>query len=320
MAATGLCRSDWHGWQGHDADIQSFPHVPGHELAGTVVAVGKDVRRWRGGERVTLPFVCGCGHCGECRAGNPQVCAQQFQAGFTAWGSFAEYVAVDYADFNLVALPDDMQFDTAALLGCRVVTAYRAVQQQGRIAPGEWLVVFGCGGVGLSAVMFGHALGARVIAVDINAEALSLATELGAQHALLVANRAETVAHIVALTGGGASVSLDALGSAATSRDAIACLRRRGRHVQVGLMTEEGGAASIPMARIISEELEIIGSHGIAAASYPEVFQLIADNKVKPRQMLAREIGLEAAGEALMSMASFDTSGVTIIRPDMAMW
>ena len=152
VAATGLCRSDWHGWMGHDPDIQ-LPHVPGHELAGTVVAVGTEVRRWRGGERVTLPFVCGCGSCEECASGNQQVCINQFQPGFTAWGSFAEYVAVEYADVNLVALPEAITFETAAALGCRFVTAFRAVVDQGRVQSGQWVAVHGCGGVGLSAVM-----------------------------------------------------------------------------------------------------------------------------------------------------------------------
>src|SRR5262245_14480867 len=104
VAATGLCRSDWHGWMGHDPDIV-LPHVPGHELAGTIEAVGSDVKGWRRGQRVTVPFICACGRCFECRCGNHQVCEHQFQPGFTAWGSFAEYVAVDHADTNLVALP-----------------------------------------------------------------------------------------------------------------------------------------------------------------------------------------------------------------------
>ena len=108
VEATGICRSDWHGWMGHDPDIR-LPHVPGHELAGVVEAVGKNIRRWRPGDRVTLPFVCGCGTCPQCISGNHQVCDHQFQPGFTAWGSFAEFVAVDYADTNLVRLPDELE-------------------------------------------------------------------------------------------------------------------------------------------------------------------------------------------------------------------
>src|SRR6185436_4818047 len=118
VAATGVCRSDWHAWQGHDPDVV-LPHVPGHELAGTVLAVGSDVRRWAVGDRVTTPFVTACGACPECAAGQQQVCRGQTQPGFTGWGSFAELVALDHADVNLVDLPDDLSAATAAALGCR---------------------------------------------------------------------------------------------------------------------------------------------------------------------------------------------------------
>ena len=113
VEATGVCRSDWHGWVGHDLDIV-LPHVPGHELAGTVEAIGKDVKKWKIGDRVTVPFVAGCGSCPECYSGNHQVCGEQFQPGFTHWGSFAEYVGLHYADINLVRLPDEMNYSTAA--------------------------------------------------------------------------------------------------------------------------------------------------------------------------------------------------------------
>lgn len=179
VEATGLCRSDWHGWMGHDPDIQ-LPHVPGHELAGTVQAVGSHVTQWKIGDRVTVPFVGGCGHCFECNSGNHQVCEHQFQPGFTAWGSFAEYVAVDFADTNLVGLPDTLDFATAASLGCRFVTSFRAVVDQARVKPGEWVAVHGCGGVGLSAIMIATAMGAIVIAVDLTEEKLAFARELGA--------------------------------------------------------------------------------------------------------------------------------------------
>jgi hypothetical protein len=168
VEATGICRSDWHGWLGHDPDVH-LPHVPGHELAGVVEAVGADVKGWRPGDRVTVPFVCGCGGCPQCQTGNQQVCDHQKQPGFTHWGSFAEYVALRYADQNLVALPENVDSVAAASLGCRFVTSFRAVLAQGRLQPGEWLAVHGCGGVGLAAIMIGAAVGAQVVAVDIRA-------------------------------------------------------------------------------------------------------------------------------------------------------
>ncbi|MBN2305413.1 MAG: alcohol dehydrogenase catalytic domain-containing protein, partial [Anaerolineae bacterium] len=227
VRANGICRSDWHGWQGHDPDIPGLPHVPGHELAGEVVAVGRDVRRWAVGDRVTVPFVLGCGRCPDCARGDHQVCAHQYQPGFTGWGSFAEYVVLPYADTNLVQIPDGLDYANTASLGCRFATSFRAVAAQGRVKPGEWLAVYGCGGVGLSAIMIAVAMGARVVAVDIKPDALVLAESLGAAHTVKADTVPDVAAAIRDLTGGGAHVTLDALGSAATARDSILSLRRR---------------------------------------------------------------------------------------------
>ncbi|RUU61940.1 alcohol dehydrogenase, partial [Mesorhizobium sp. M2C.T.Ca.TU.009.01.2.1] len=179
VEATGLCRSDWHGWMGHDDGI-TLPHVPGHELAGVVVAAGKQVSRWKAGDRVTVPFAVGCGRCFECTSGNHQVCEHQTQPGFTGWGSFAEYVGIEHADTNLVRLPEEMEYATAASLGCRFVTSFRAIVDQGRVKPGEWVAVHGCGGVGLSAIMIASSMGANVIAIDLTDEKLEFARKIGA--------------------------------------------------------------------------------------------------------------------------------------------
>ncbi|MCH1991082.1 zinc-binding dehydrogenase, partial [Achromobacter xylosoxidans] len=135
----------------------------------------------------------------------------------------------------LVALPDGMEAVTAASLGCRFATAYRSVAGHGGVRAGWWVAVHGCGGVGLSAVMIAHALGARVVAVDVSEEALRSAAALGAD-AVVDARDGAVVARVRDVTGGGAHVSLDALGSAATCLSSIAGLRPRGRHVQVGLL------------------------------------------------------------------------------------
>ena len=192
--------------------------------------------RWRPGDRVTVPFACGCGRCEVCLAGDAQVCPQQTQPGFTGPGSFAELVAVHAADANLVTLPAGVGFVTAACLGCRFATAFRAVTGHGRVRPGDWLAVHGCGGVGLSAVMIGAALGARVVAVDVSAAALERARELGAEASSTRPGGRGPRAAVAEITGGGAHVSLDALGSPALAADSVRGLRRRGRHVQVGLL------------------------------------------------------------------------------------
>ena len=250
VGASGICRSDWHGWSGHDPDVV-LPHVPGHELAGTVAAVGRRVRNWSVGDRATVPFVCACGRCGPCREGNGQVCLQQTQPGFTHWGSLAELVPLDAADVNLVALPEAMPFSTAASLGCRFATAFRAVTGVGQVRPGEWVAVHGCGGVGLSAVQVAVAAGARVVAVDVTPGALELAAACGAEH-VVDGSTTDVPVAVAELTGGGAHVSLDALGAAGTCVDSIRSLRRRGRHVQVGLLPPAVGRPEVPMELVIA--------------------------------------------------------------------
>lgn len=312
VMATGVCRSDWHGWMGHDPDIR-LPHVPGHEFAGLVVAVGSDVRRWKAGDRVTVPFVAGCGACPECHAGHQQVCDHQFQPGFTHWGSFAEYVSVHQADLNLVRLPEAMDFATAASLGCRFVTSYRAVVDQGRVSPGQWVAVHGCGGVGLSAVMIASASGARVVAVDIGDDKLELARALGADATVNATCTADVVEAVREITGGGAHVSLDALGHPATCFNSIANLRKRGRHVQVGLMLGEHAEPAVPMSRVIAHELEIVGSHGMQAHRYGTMFAMMDSGKLDPARLVGRTVSLEQSIDVLTSMDAFPGVGVTVV-------
>jgi alcohol dehydrogenase len=304
VGASGVCRSDWHAWSGHDPDVV-LPHVPGHELAGTVAAVGDRVRGWSVGDRVTVPFVCACGTCPPCRDGDGQVCLRQTQPGFTHWGSFAQYVALDAADVNLVALPEDMSFPVAASLGCRFATAFRAVTGVGQAAPGEWVAILGCGGVGLSAVQVAVGVGARVVAVDPSPGARELARAMGAEHVLDAADG------VVELTGGGAHVALDCLGSPATCEASIRSLRPRGRHVQVGLLPPSQGRAAVPMELVVARELAVLGSHGMAAQDYPAMLSMITAGRLRPQDLVTRELPLGEAGPALVEVGR--VPGVTVL-------
>lgn len=313
VGATGLCRSDWHGWMGHDPDIV-LPHVPGHELAGTIIKTGSEIKKFKSGDRITVPFVSGCGHCPECNTGNHQICDHQFQPGFTAWGSFAELVEIKYADNNLVLLPDEIDFVTAASLGCRFITSFRAIVDQGKVSAGQWVAVHGCGGVGLSAINIAAGAGANVIAVDIDDEKLQLAKKLGASF-FINAKKTENVPdEIVKLSGRGAHLSIDALGSQETCFNSISCLRKRGKHIQVGLTTGDHQHPKIPMDKVVSRELEILGSHGMQAFRYEAVFEMIKSGKVQPNLMIGKTISLNEAPEALMNMNKFENLGVTVIN------
>jgi len=311
VEACGICRSDWHGWMGNDADIH-LPHVPGHELAGVVAAVGCEVKNWKGGERVTLPFVCGCGDCEQCTSGNQQVCDKQFQPGFTGWGGFAEYVAIEYADTNLVGLPDELDFVTASSLGCRFATSYRAVVDQGKVATGQWVAIHGCGGVGLSAIMIAAAFGARVVAVDIADDKLDFARSIGAER-VVNSGSTDTVDAILDLTGGGAHISIDALGHPEILRNSINSLRKRGKHIQVGIMEAGQHDSTIPVGKIIGRELEILGSHGMQAHRYAEVLDMIRDGRLHPQKLIGKTISLGDAPKELMDLDNFAGVGVTVI-------
>lgn len=331
VEATGLCRSDWHGWQGHDPDIATLPHVPGHEFAGTIQAAGHRVRDFAIGDRVTVPFVCGCGSCEHCMRGDAQVCPAQWQPGFSGPGSFAELVAIPRADFNLVRLPSAVSMDAAATLGCRFATAFRAVVDVGRVQSGEQVIVIGCGGVGLSIVMIATALGAAVTAVDVSSSALSLAEELGAVNAV----RLDVSVDGVGLDGAGVdgagairgilpdllhagfNASFDALGSIDTCRAGVESLRPRGRHVQVGLLppAEIGDRATVPMHLVIGRELSILGSHGMSARDYPRMLELVAEERVDPLRLVTRWLSLDEVPGALATMGTDPHPGMTVIHP-----
>ncbi len=309
VLAVGLCRSDLHGWHGTDPDI-ACPHVGGHEFVGRVVAVGHGVTRFAPGDRIVAPFVCGCGRCGPCLAGQHQVCRNQQQPGFTRWGAFAGLTTIPFADVNAVVVPDGVGDSVAALVGCRVSTAYRGVVERGRLAAGEVLCVHGCGGVGLAAIALGRALGARVVAVDVNHDALALARTMGADDLVNASTVMDVGASVQELTGG-AHVSVDCLGHTSTLSSSILGLRPLGRHVQIGLFPS--ATADLPISRVIRDELEVLGVHGLSASLFAEVFALITSGRLDLAPMVTRTISLDDLPDALPAMDGFANAGVAVV-------
>jgi alcohol dehydrogenase len=300
---------------GHDTGI-GLPHVPGHEFAGEIAELGSEVdggAGWTVGDRVTAPFICACGRCAECLAGNEQVCDAQRQPGFTHWGSFAEYVVVHEAELNLIRLPDSLGFVEAASLGCRFATAYRAIIARGRLHPGEQVAVHGCGGVGLSAIMIAVAAGVPVYGVDVSDAALAAAAELGATPIQGGDGAAERIREA---SGGGVDLSVDAFGSPATSIASVRSLKKRGRHVQIGLMLAGEATAAMPMDAVIDGELEILGSHGMAAREYPDMLGAVASEAFRPIELVGRTIALDEVPEALAAMGRTGGtgSGMTVVE------
>ncbi len=317
--ATGVCRSDWHAWMGHDSDVARLPHVPGHEFAGIVSEVGDGVDPGWVGRAVTAPFVYACGSCAECRQGAGQVCPRQRQPGFTLQGSFAEYVTVTSAATNLVALPVGLEPRLAAGLGCRVATAHRAVVARARVEHGQTVVVLGCGGVGLAVVALAAARGARVVAVDRAPEALSAAARLGSDRnlrwgpedgsdALVATIRAET---------GGAQVTFDCVGDPQVCAAAVRMLRPLGRHVQVGLLPPALGPVDLPMGLVIGRELEILGTHGLAAADYAALLDDVTSGRLELGALVSPGPagGLVDAADLLPRMGTEAFGGIRVVDP-----
>ncbi len=330
VEATGLCRSDVSAWSGHDDDVLALgvspehPHVAGHELVGRVVAVGAEVDGAWVGRRATTPFVCACGRCPECLVGDGQVCREQSQPGFTHHGSWADRVLVHDAGVNLVEVPDGVDAGAAALLGCRFATAHRALVQVARLRAGEPVLVLGCGGVGLSAVMVAVALGADVVVADVDPAALDRARELGAADAVLTRGLApqevaDAVRSLRPDLAGGVAVSLDAAGRAETLAAGVLSLARRGRHVQVGLLAADPVSPPVPVGRVTTHELSLLGSHGLDARSYPALLELVTSGALRPQDLVARWVPLAdaAAVEALVRAMAAGTApvGVTMLRP-----
>lgn len=313
IEACGVCRSDWHAWKGADPDV-SAPHVPGHEFAGVVEAVGPGCRRLRPGDRVTAPFILACGECPDCLGGDATVCSRQHVVGFSSWGAFAERMPVPRADFNLVRLPDEIGFVEAAGMGCRVTTAFRGLVERADLRPGEWLAIHGCGGVGLSALAIGSAIGASVLAVDVNEDALEMARSLGATKVLDAKGVPDVGAAVRDLTGGGAHVSIDALGITETFHNSVRGLRKLGRHVQIGMPLGRHAEPTVPLLELVySRQISIMGTRGIAASRFPALFGMIASGRLDPARLVTRRIALEEAGAALAAMDRYVGAGITVI-------
>lgn len=307
--ACGICRSDWHGWVGEHARVKPGA-IPGHEYCGEVVEVGP-LAKWSVGDRVIAPFILSCGECPECRSGHSTTCRAQRVPGFGEPGSYAEYVSVPNAH-NLVRLPESLTPELAAGLGCRVTTAWHALTGRAALQAGEWLAVHGTGGIGLSCLILGQALGARVVVVDVVPEKLQHALALGAE-AAIDARDGDVGARIVDLTGGGAHVSIEALGIPATVENSLTCLRPLGRHVQVGLPTGHLARMDVNMNAVYMRQLSLFGTRGMPSWRYPSLLSLIETGRVDVRPIVARHVALSDATSELRAFDGPTPPGVAVI-------
>lgn len=313
VRACGVCRSDLHAWKGADPDVR-LPHVMGHEMAGEVHEVGPDCTRFSVGDRVTAPFILGCGRCPAGHAGEPTICDHQDVIGLTYWGAFAEQVVIPHADFNLVRLCDNLSFANAAGMGCRVTTAWRALADRASVKSDEWVAVHGSGGVGLAIIMIAHSLGARTLAIDISDAPLKMAKDLGADAVLNISDVSKVGERVREMTDGGAHVSIDALGVAATFDNSLRSLRKLGRHVQVGMPIGSHATVDLELLELVyARQLSLYGMRGLSAAGFKPLLQLIDSGKFDPGRLVSKHIALSAINQFLPQLDKFQTAGVTVI-------
>jgi alcohol dehydrogenase len=308
VAACGVCRSDYHGWTGHHAMVKGGS-IMGHEYCGTVVEVGRDAKH-KVGDRLIAPFILGCGSCSACQTGVSNTCTSAIVPGFGHPGAYAEYVAAPY-DHNLVHLPESLSPALAAGLGCRVTTAWHALTDRAQVRAGEWVAIHGTGGIGLSAMLLAKMLGARVVVVDVVDEKLTHAQSLGAD-AALNATTSDAAEAIRDITGGGAQVSIEALGVEVTTNASVDCLAVLGRHVQVG-MPAGSGFLNINMRAIYSKQLSFFGTRGMPSWKYPTLLDMIERGQVDISPMVAREVPLSAASTELRAMDGPTAPGTAVI-------
>lgn len=309
VAACGVCRSDYHGWVGADDSVQAGS-ILGHEYCGTVVAAGPKARH-KIGDRLIAPFILACGNCPACHGGVSNACARSVVPGFGMPGAYAEYVAVPF-DHNLVHLPDTIRPALAAGLGCRVTTAWHALTDRANLRAGEWVAIHGTGGIGLAALLLAKMLGARVVVVDVVEEKLAYARQHGADAAVNAA-QSDAAAAIRDITGGGAQVSVEALGIAATTNASLECLGVLGRHVQVGMPAGKDTHMQINMATVYSKQLALFGTRGMPSWKYPSLLGMIERGQVDIRPMVAREIALSGASAELAAMRGPTPPGTAVI-------
>lgn len=294
VAACGLCHTDL-GYIDHGVPtFKKPPLILGHEISGTVAGTGKGVNSWKEGEHVLLPAVYGCKHCRNCRNGRENICERMVMFGNNIDGGYAEYVIAPAND--VFALPEEIPLVEGAIIADAITTPYHAVINRGQVKPGDKVVVFGCGGIGLNIVQMAAAVGAEVVAVDVLDEKLAWATRLGAK-ATLNADKFERVdKEVRALTSGGADVGFEAIGNPAVQEQTFSSIRNGGRLVMVGYSAKP---MTLNSARVMYREMEVIGSLGCPPVDYPRVIELVRQGKILVSDLVTAKFPLDEINAAL---------------------
>ncbi|PIC82992.1 alcohol dehydrogenase catalytic domain-containing protein [Sporosarcina sp. P1] len=308
VKANGVCRSDWHFWK----EGAFIGRILGHEFSGTVEEVGKNVTNFKRGDRVISPFTGSEGSCPYCLSGRSHLCDSRSSPGITHDGGYAEYVAIPMGDRNVIHLPDEVSYLDASALGCRFMTAFHGLVDRAQLMPGEWVAVYGCGGVGLSLINIAAAMGAAVIGVDINEGNLELAKKMGAVHTIN-SSKTDPAEAIRELTNGGAHISVDAIGRTETCLSSIGSLQKDGRHLQIGVISNNEGKVLLPANELLTKEIRFLTAFGMPVQRYTSLLPLVAQGKLTPGKMVNSEVSLSDVNGLFQAMSRNALTGTSIV-------
>lgn len=308
VAGCGVCHTDLHYIDHGTPTFKPPPLILGHEVSGTIAAVGEGVTGFAEGDPVLCAAVLSCGHCDACRNGRENICEHGVMLGNHIDGGYAEYLAVPAKD--VFHLPPDIPLVEGAIIADAVTTPFHAVVNRGRVRPGDHVVVIGCGGVGLNVVQIASAQGARVIAVDLSDDKLTLADRLGAAETVNPAEEPRLDKAVRRLTGGaGADIAFEVVGRPETQEAALGCLRTGGRLVLVGYSPHE---TKLNSGRVMFRELEILGSLGCRPVDYPRVIEMVRQGRVRLTELVTHRFGLDSIDQALDALRAGEAVRVVV--------
>jgi 2-desacetyl-2-hydroxyethyl bacteriochlorophyllide A dehydrogenase len=288
VKAAGICHSDAH-YRAGISRVDPLPLTLGHEVAGVVEAIGRNVKQFRVGERVCLHYMATCGVCVWCAKDNEQFCETGAMIGKSRDGGYAEFIAIPAR--SVFKLPDEIPFEHAAIMMCSSATSLHALNKA-RMKPGESVAIFGAGGLGMSAIQLAKALGAReVFAVDIQPNKLELARSFGAVP--IDARAGDPVKLIRDHTRGrGVDVALELIGLPLTMQQSVRSLATQGRAALAGI-TENSFEVS-PYHELVNREAEIIGVSDHLAAEIPLLLEFARTGKLNLSNVVTRTVPLDA--------------------------
>ena len=295
IAACGVCNTDLHYIDHGVPTFKKPPMILGHEPSGIVEEVGSEVKNFKVGDRVIIPPVFSCGYCPNCRLGRENICFNMVMLGNHINGAYAEYTKAPAKDCQ--HLPEELPLEESCIIADAISTPYHAVTNRAQVKPGDSVVVFGCGGVGINVVQMAAAAGASVIAVDIVDSKLDKSKELGAQYTINSSGKEdkELLKEIRKITGGGADISIEAIGNPKTIELASSAIKAGGCHCQVGYTHHK---VSMNAGRLMFRETEIKGSLGCRPVDYPKIIEMVKTGKIKLKPVVTHKFKLEEINDA----------------------